>query len=109
MNILPNIIPDHMVHALGWTIFHSLWQGLIIGLILYIILRIRPNISSQARYLLGVFALAAILISSLFSFFIAYRPVVFQPELLALSSAGPSNMEGFTGLAYELTGESFHI
>ena len=104
MNFLATFIPEHLAKALGWTIFHSLWQGLIIGLILYVILRIRPNISSQARYIMGVFALAAILISSLFTFFIAYRPVVLHSEFLAFSSTGSTSMGGFTGFTDDLNG-----
>ena len=71
MKTLVTFIPDNVINALGWTIFHSLWQGLIIGLILFMIFKFRPNISSQARYVMGVFALAAIFISSLFTFLVA--------------------------------------
>jgi len=60
MKTLVTFIPDNLIHALGWTIFHSIWQGMIIGLILFLVFRYRRNISSQTRYLLGVFALAAI-------------------------------------------------
>jgi beta-lactamase regulating signal transducer with metallopeptidase domain len=67
-------IPDNVIDAMGWTIFHSVWQGLIIGLIMLLILRLRRNLSSQSRYLLGVLSLAAIFSSSLLTFVIAYHP-----------------------------------
>jgi len=92
MKILVTFIPDNLIHALGWTIFHSVWQGMIIGLILFLIFIYRRNISSQTRYLLGVFALAAILISSLLTFFIAYHPLSSQVEIVSLSSPGISSL-----------------
>jgi len=92
MKTLVTFIPDNLIHALGWTIFHSLWQGMIIGLILFLVFRYRRNISSQTRYLLGVFALAAILISSLLTFFIAYHPLPSQAEFVSLSSSSISSL-----------------
>ena len=32
MNNLSTYLPDSLINALGWTIIHSLWQGLVIGL-----------------------------------------------------------------------------
>jgi len=92
MKTLVTFIPDNLIHALGWTIFHSIWQGMIIGLILFLVFRYRRNISSQTRYLLGVFALAAILISSLLTFFIAYHPLPSQAEFVSLSSSSISSL-----------------
>ena len=103
MKTLVTFIPDNVINALGWTIFHSLWQGLIIGLILFLIFKFRPNISSQARYVMGVFALAAILISSLFTFIIAYHPVASQAGIVNFSSAGISNLAGTSGTADKLS------
>ena len=103
MRTLVTFIPDNVINALGWTIFHSLWQGLIIGLILFMIFKFRPNISSQARYVMGVFALAAIFISSLFTYLIAYHPVSSQAEIVNFSSAGISNLAGTSGTADKLS------
>ncbi|MCK4855982.1 MAG: M56 family metallopeptidase, partial [Bacteroidales bacterium] len=103
MRILATFIPENIINALGWTIFHSLWQGLIIGLIVFFIFKYRRNISSQTRYLLGVFALAAIFASSLFTFFIAYHPVSFQAEFVTFSSASISHQAGIYETADELS------
>jgi len=96
MKILAIFIPDDIVYALGWTIFHSLWQGMIIGLILLLIFKFRRDISSQVRYLLGVFALAAIFTSSLLTFFMAYHPVSSPAEFVANSSVSISNLAGIS-------------
>lgn len=102
MRTLASFIPDNIINALGWTIFHSLWQGLIIGLILLLIFKYRRDISSQTRYLLGVFALAAILTSSLFTFLFAYHPVSFHTETATFSSSGISSLAGIPEARDEL-------
>jgi bla regulator protein BlaR1 len=96
MRILAIIIPEPVINALGWTIFHSLWQGMIVGLILLLIFKFRRDISPQARYLLGVFALAAIFISSLLTFFMAYHPASSPAEFVMNSSASISTLEGIS-------------
>jgi beta-lactamase regulating signal transducer with metallopeptidase domain len=94
MNNWLTFMPDHFVNALGWMIFHSIWQGLIIGLIVSLIYKCCRNISPQARYLVGVFALASIFTLSLFTFMIAYQPVpspddsVIHPSYIISSPAG---------------------
>jgi bla regulator protein BlaR1 len=103
MKTLVTFIPDNVIHALGWTIFHSVWQGMIIGLILYLIFRYRRNISSQTRYLLGVFALAAIFTSSLLTFFIAYHPLSSQVEFVTLSPPSISSLAGIFEGAEDLS------
>jgi bla regulator protein BlaR1 len=103
MKTLVTFIPDNVIHALGWTIFHSVWQGMIIGLILFLIFRYRRNISSQTRYLLGVFALAAIFISSLLTFFIAYHPLTSQFEFVTLSPPSISSLAGIFEGAEDLS------
>ncbi|MDQ3015499.1 MAG: M48 family metalloprotease [Bacteroidota bacterium] len=54
--------------ALGWTFVHSLWQIAIIGLVLFIILRLIPGSKAHARYTISTFALWLIVISGLSTF-----------------------------------------
>jgi len=103
MRTLATFFPDNVIHALGWTIFHSIWQGLIIGFILFLIFRYRRNISSQTKYLMGVFALAAIFLSSLFTFFAAYHPVSLQADMTIFSPAGISNLSSISEGGDELS------
>lgn len=86
MKAILTVIPDNIVDALGWTIFHSIWQGMIIGLILMLIVRFRRNLSSQSRYLLGVLSLAAIFSSSLLTFVIAYQPAASISQMVSPAS-----------------------
>jgi len=105
MKNLSTFIPENLINAFGWTIFHSLWQGLLIGLIVFLIYKYRRNLSSQTRYLLGILALAAIVASSLFTFFMAYHPVSSQAELITYTSANISNLQGIS----ETSGELSHL
>jgi beta-lactamase regulating signal transducer with metallopeptidase domain len=82
MKSIHAFIPGNVIDALGWTIFHSVWQGMIIGLILVLILRLRRNLSPEARYLLGVLSLAAIFFSSLLTFAIAFQPAATTPQMV---------------------------
>ena len=103
MKNLANFIPENLINALGWTIFHSFWQGLVIGLIVFLIYKYRRNLSSQTRYLLGILALTAIFASSLFTFFMAYHPVPSQAGLITFTSANISNLKGISETAGELS------
>lgn len=52
--------------TIGWTLIHSLWQGLLIFALLKIAARIFPK--AESRYGLGVGALLLILVSSVITF-----------------------------------------
>jgi beta-lactamase regulating signal transducer with metallopeptidase domain len=42
--------PQYFFDVLGWTIFHAIWQGAIIGLVLYILLITQIFNTSKARF-----------------------------------------------------------
>ncbi len=48
------------VARLGWTLLHSLWQGVAVALVLALILHLLHRRSAQARYLASCAALAAL-------------------------------------------------
>jgi bla regulator protein BlaR1 len=39
MNFLQQLFPDQVINALGWTVIHSLWQGLFLAIVLYFLLQ----------------------------------------------------------------------
>ena len=52
-------IPAHpLVHALGWTLLHFCWQGVLVAAILWCVLGLLGGESSQARYGAACLALA---------------------------------------------------
>ncbi len=73
MSFIYEILPERIINALGWTILHSFWQGLVIGALLFLLLYFYRHYSSNLRYNLSVFSL--ILICGLFfiTFIIHYR------------------------------------
>jgi bla regulator protein BlaR1 len=80
MNSLDAYLDGPLTDALGWTIIHSLWQGLFIGLIVFIILRNRQGEVPQYGYLVRLMGLASILVSAILTFLLEYHPVVPSPE-----------------------------
>jgi beta-lactamase regulating signal transducer with metallopeptidase domain/beta-lactamase class D len=51
-----------LVHQIGWSLIHSLWQDLLIGLVLAAIFKLLARAKSQIRYFIACFALAAMII-----------------------------------------------
>lgn len=50
-----------LIHSLGWTLLHSLWQGALIGLCLWIVLKAVSNhTTARARYHLHLSSLLAL-------------------------------------------------
>jgi bla regulator protein blaR1 len=76
-------------YALGWTLLHSLWQGLILGVLAIIALRIIPSRYSSARYIVSTATLALMLISSIGTFTVlqGQARVTTMPELEALTQS----------------------
>ncbi len=89
MNFIYNFIPEELIKAIGWTIFHSLWQGAMIAILLSGVLLITGKKSAQLRYNLSFAALVLIFLFSLATFIQVYDPSANSayPDL----SVSPSN------------------
>lgn len=61
MNLLTQNINPDWVHALGWTLLHSLWQSLIIFLVVAALFRAVPSLRAGVRYAIACGALLLIL------------------------------------------------
>ena len=68
MNYLNELLPENLLYALGWTVVHSLWQGVLIALILAVALIVLQKKSAKARYLVANLGLLAVLITSIVTF-----------------------------------------
>ncbi len=73
MRILSDLLNESIVNALGWTIFHILWQGALIALFTGFLLRILNRKSSQLRYLIALSSLLLIIGLSVFNFSDNYK------------------------------------
>jgi beta-lactamase regulating signal transducer with metallopeptidase domain len=81
MNFAILILPQQIVEALGWTLFHSLWQGALAALGFAVILYFSRRTSSRMRYGLGLAVLALMLLASVLTFWNHYR--AFDPGAIA--------------------------
>jgi len=74
MKTLTNLLGDHVISALGWSLFHILWQGFLVALIIGISLYMFRKKSAQIRYLISVTSLLLIVGLSVFNFYNNYKP-----------------------------------
>ena len=65
---LVSSIPDYLVKALGWTLIHSIWQGLFMLLLVKFMINIWHIKSSNARYWIGVIGLLSVFAWSVYTF-----------------------------------------
>src|SRR3990170_5276773 len=70
MNFINQWMQSDWLKALGWTFVHSLWQIAVVGLLLFIILRLIPGRSAHMRYTIATLALWMIVIMGLSTFLI---------------------------------------
>ncbi len=67
MTTLENLVRTPLAKALGWTLFHSLWEGAIVALLLFAALgAIR---SARARYVSACIAMLTVLVAFAVTFF----------------------------------------
>ncbi len=63
---------DALVRALGWTLVHSLWQGALIALTLWVVWNRLPD--AARRYQMAYGALTSVLLTALGTFAWMYKP-----------------------------------
>lgn len=62
------------IHAFGWTLVHFLWQGAAVGLAYAVVRSLVPRGHGEARYAIGLLALAALAVCPLVTLWLL-RPV----------------------------------
>jgi bla regulator protein BlaR1 len=70
INLAQTMIDSGWMKALGWTFVHSIWQIALIGLLLYIVLRMVPGRSAHVRYTISSLALWLLVVTALSTFII---------------------------------------
>ncbi len=79
MNFIYEFISARIVNAIGWTILHSLWQGVILAIILMALLYTMGNYNSKIRYALSVAFMITFFVSIIVTFSIynsAEKPTI---------------------------------
>lgn len=82
MNILENFFSDGSAYAFVWTLFHSLWQCLLIAIILAIFLKFNPRHSAHSRYLMAISALVACVLTSIATYIHVFESISTAEALL---------------------------
>ena len=60
---------DHpLVATLGWTLTHFVWQGALLGLAAFFLLRVASPAQASTRYVIGVVTLAAMMLAPVATF-----------------------------------------
>ncbi|MEO1053423.1 MAG: M56 family metallopeptidase [Bacteroidota bacterium] len=77
-------ISSNFIHAAGWMIIHSLWQGLLIIAVLYMINRLLKSNSASNKYWLSLTAMFAFAVWSLSTFI--YHWSSYTPPVEATSA-----------------------
>jgi len=72
MDFLYQFISEDLIYALGWTVIHSLWQALIIGVLMAFAMFYLKNKSAKVRYEIAAFSQFMVFISALSTFLIYY-------------------------------------
>jgi beta-lactamase regulating signal transducer with metallopeptidase domain len=85
MTSITDWISDKLLHALGWTLVHSIWQLLVIAGVLWLALKVARKVPSALTYGMAVGALMLSFLATLATFLYLWtRPA----EMLLLPSKG---------------------
>ncbi|MBF9252968.1 M48 family metalloprotease [Pontibacter sp. 172403-2] len=98
MNLIPNMLPEALVRALGWTLLHSLWQTAFVALLLGLLLVLLHRHTARLRYMVaGGAMLAQLLLSAgtlAYCYARAVAPVIpasaGKTSFLSISAANPA-------------------
>lgn len=70
MNLTTSWMQSEWTKALGWTFVHSLWQIALVGLLLFVVLRLIPGRSAHTRYTISTLAMWLIVVMALATFIV---------------------------------------
>ena len=88
------------IHALGWTLLHFLWQGVLVGIAFAAARALLPKANCRARYATGLAALAALALWPLATL-IALRPQ-FDADVEAIDLGAANIVQAAPVQAFDL-------
>ena len=83
--------PQNLIDVLGWTVFHSIWQGAIIGLVFYLLLTTQNFESSRTRFNAAWTTLFLQLLTSICTFYYIWNTYANRLESLIYQESGSQN------------------
>ena len=85
---------NNLIKALSWSIFHSLWQGALIYILLFAALMALPKLSAKLRHDLAFGSLLLVFISFCFTFYSAFEfPLTDAKKADAMSFITNANLQ----------------
>lgn len=90
-------LSDRMIHTLGWTLVHSLWQAALFAIALGLLLLALRKFSARARYNLAIGVLAAFCLTTVLTFTQLYETAAKYSSLAKTEEA--SLQEGEVSLS----------
>jgi beta-lactamase regulating signal transducer with metallopeptidase domain len=84
MNFLYEFIPKQLLDAIGWTIFHSMWQAIIAAILVGSILITCNRKSARLRYNLTLTVMFILFAASVITFYKVYNSI--EPETKYLTT-----------------------
>ncbi len=85
-----------ILHALGWTLLHFLWEGLLVGLLAWAVLAVMQRRSAAARYGVALAFFALMAMAPILTYFIV------RPETARLMAAPLIGAEGVGAMPWNL-------
>ncbi|WP_192822714.1 M56 family metallopeptidase [Rufibacter sp. LB8] len=73
-NLVFDLLPQAVMHALGWTLLHSLWQGALLAVVLAAVLALMHRHSAATRYYVAGAGLVVLLGLAVITFLQVYEP-----------------------------------
>ncbi len=80
MSWIQNLLPSQLTQALGWTLIHSLWQGVVLAILLAVSLILLRKNSSKLRYFIATSALFTLVLATGITFITLYQSAVPSPQ-----------------------------
>lgn len=68
MNGLNEFLSESLMHAIGMTFLHSIWEGIVIGILVAVLFLCKPFQSATAKYHVSVFAIGTLFLVVCFTF-----------------------------------------
>jgi beta-lactamase regulating signal transducer with metallopeptidase domain/uncharacterized membrane protein len=93
MKALFNIFSPELIEALGWTIVHSLWQGIAVTLALALLLILLRKNSAQLKYFISFAALVGLLALSGVTFVRSYNYATEKARLKEQIATNPDYLK----------------
>ena len=67
------LFSETLIHTLGWTLVHSLWQGCLVAFVAACLLHIYRHKSAQLRYALAYGSLLSLFFTTVLTFVILFQ------------------------------------